>query len=94
LGDVCPQLTAASVFEDYPEDESKVDVENPDIALKIATTLKDVGTAEFKAGNFVIALAKYQKATRYLDNATPSAALAEAFTKTYVTLPQLPHCLY
>lgn len=56
------------VYEDYPADEEKVNVEEkPEEGVKIATTLKDVGTKEFKAGNFVQALAKYQKALRYLD---------------------------
>jgi peptidyl-prolyl isomerase D len=55
------------VFEDYPADEDKVDTEDPKIALKVATTLKDLGTAAFKNKDFVVALAKYQKALRYLD---------------------------
>ena len=55
------------VYEDYPADEEKVNPEDEATALKIATTLKDLGTKEFKAGNYVVALAKYQKALRYLD---------------------------
>jgi peptidyl-prolyl isomerase D len=55
------------VFEDYPADEEKIDAEKPEEALKVALTLKDVGTSEFKDKNFVVALAKYQKALRYLD---------------------------
>lgn len=74
------------VFEDYPADEEKVDAGVPEVALKVATTLKDLGTKEFKAGQFTIALAKYQKALRYLD--VPSvpkdadAKLVESFRAT------------
>lgn len=55
------------VFEDYPADEEKIDAENADAALATAQTLKDIGTKAFKEGDFVVALAKYQKALRYLD---------------------------
>lgn len=44
-----------------------MDAEKPEEALAVAGKLKEVGTNEFKAGNFAVALDKYQKALRYLD---------------------------
>ncbi|KAK8843983.1 peptidyl-prolyl cis-trans isomerase D [Kwoniella newhampshirensis] len=63
------QETAAGedIWEDYPQDEEGVDAEKAEEALGVATKLKAVGTTEFKAGQFAIALDKYQKALRYLD---------------------------
>ncbi len=55
------------VFEDYPADEEKIDAEKADEALKVAQTLRALGNAAFKAGDNTVALAKYQKALRYLD---------------------------
>lgn len=55
------------VFEDYPADEEKIDAEKAEEALKVAQTLRALGNAAFKAGDNTVALAKYQKALRYLD---------------------------
>ncbi|KIR63914.1 peptidyl-prolyl cis-trans isomerase D [Cryptococcus bacillisporus CA1873] len=55
------------IWEDWPQDEEGVDAEKPEEALAVAGKLKEVGTNEFKAGNFAVALDKYQKALRYLD---------------------------
>lgn len=55
------------VYEEYPADEEKIDAENFDAALMAGKTLKDIGTKAFKEGDYVVALAKYQKGLRYLD---------------------------
>ncbi|BEJ00423.1 hypothetical protein CcaverHIS631_0502800 [Cutaneotrichosporon cavernicola] len=55
------------VFEDYPADEEKIDPEDAEQALKVGQTLRALGNAAFKAGDNTVALAKYQKALRYLD---------------------------
>ncbi|RXK37434.1 peptidyl-prolyl cis-trans isomerase D [Tremella mesenterica] len=55
------------IWEDYPADEEGVDTEKPEEALGVALKLKEIGTTEFKNGQFATALDKYQKALRYLD---------------------------
>jgi peptidyl-prolyl isomerase D len=52
-------------YEDYPEDQGE-DLSGTEI-LKIATTLKDLGSTAFKKGDLSLALAKYQKGIRYLN---------------------------
>ncbi|ORY33090.1 cyclophilin-like domain-containing protein [Naematelia encephala] len=79
------------IWEDYPVDEESVDVDKPEEALGVATKLKDIGTKEFKAGQFTIALDKYQKALRYLDEhpVLPNDApedLVESFRSTRLPL--------
>ncbi|KAF7366900.1 Peptidyl-prolyl cis-trans isomerase D [Mycena sanguinolenta] len=56
--------------EDYPEDDD-ANVDDPAVALRIATELRELATKLYKEGNVELALAKYQKAIRYLDK--PSA---------------------
>ncbi|KAI0258568.1 peptidyl-prolyl cis-trans isomerase [Gloeopeniophorella convolvens] len=53
-------------YEDYPDDDAH-DVQDPAIALAAARTLRELGTARWKAGAAADALAKWQKALRYLD---------------------------
>ncbi|WVQ73623.1 peptidyl-prolyl cis-trans isomerase D [Cryptococcus sp. DSM 104548] len=55
------------IWEDFPQDEEGVDAEQADQALVVGQKLKEVGTKEFKAGHYAVALDKYQKALRYLD---------------------------
>jgi peptidyl-prolyl isomerase D len=57
--------TTGDKYEDYPEDQGS-DLDGKTIAT-IASDLKDIGNAQFKAGNLPIALEKYQKALRYLN---------------------------
>lgn len=56
------------LYEDYPEDQKKgeEEFEGPQIA-KIATDLKGYGNAAFKSLDFGLALEKYDKALRYLN---------------------------
>jgi len=58
--------TEGDAYEDYPDDEDK-DVQNPEIALEIAKTVREVGNKLFKEGKVEQALHKYQKSIRYLD---------------------------
>jgi len=56
------------VYEDWPEDEETAgDVHDPEVALKIAKSVRELATELFKKGDMTGALQKYQKALRYLD---------------------------
>ena len=52
-------------YEDYPDDQGK-EFKGPEV-LQIASELKDIGNKAFKAGDINIALDKYQKGIRYLN---------------------------
>ncbi|KAI4257320.1 MAG: hypothetical protein LQ352_001670 [Teloschistes flavicans] len=52
-------------YEDFPEDQGN-NIKAPE-TLKIATELKDFGNKAFKAGDLNLALDKYQKGLRYLN---------------------------
>lgn len=52
-------------YEDFPEDQAK-DIKAPE-TCKIATELKDFGNKAFKTGDLNLALDKYQKGLRYLN---------------------------
>lgn len=52
-------------YEDFPEDQGE-DLKGPEI-LKIAKELKEYGNKAFKAGDLNLALDKYQKGLRYLN---------------------------
>ncbi|KAL8756880.1 MAG: hypothetical protein Q9199_002639 [Rusavskia elegans] len=52
-------------YEDFPEDQGK-DIKAPE-TCKIANELKDFGNKAFKAGDLNLALDKYQKGLRYLN---------------------------
>ena len=60
-----PSLTApvestdGDVYEDFPDDEDR-DVQNPEVALKIAREVRELGNKLFKEGKAEEALAKYQ----------------------------------
>ncbi|TFK84301.1 peptidyl-prolyl cis-trans isomerase [Polyporus arcularius HHB13444] len=66
-----PVAADGDVYEDYPEDQDPVDGkdvgENPEVALKIAREVREVGNKLFKEGKYEDALHKYQKAIRYID---------------------------
>jgi peptidyl-prolyl isomerase D len=53
-------------YEDYPEDDLR-DTQDPKVALEAATTLRTLGNARWKESAVADALAKWQKALRYLD---------------------------
>lgn len=60
-----PCLTVAvesadgDVYEDFPDDEDQ-DVQDPEVALKIAREVRELANKLFKEGNAEGALAKYQ----------------------------------
>lgn len=53
-------------YEDYPEDCAEEDLNVANI-LKIAAACKEYGNTALKAGNLAVALDKYQKGLRYLN---------------------------
>ncbi|KAJ6625133.1 cyclophilin-like domain-containing protein [Mycena sp. CBHHK59/15] len=61
-----PAAADGDAYEDYPED-GDADVQNPEVALRIATQIRELGNTLFKEGKTEQALAKYQKSIRYLD---------------------------
>jgi len=67
-----PSLTSSAepadgdIYEDYPDDEER-DVQDPVVALKIASEIRELGNKLFKEGKAEDALIKYQKSIRYLD---------------------------
>lgn len=52
-------------YEDFPEDQGE-DIKGPEI-VKIADELKTFGNEAFKSGDLDLALDKYQKGLRYLN---------------------------
>lgn len=52
-------------YEDYPEDHGE-DIKGPEV-LRIASDLKEFGNKAFRANDLPLALAKYQKGIRYLN---------------------------
>ncbi|PSS08878.1 hypothetical protein PHLCEN_2v3445 [Hermanssonia centrifuga] len=68
------ELTAAAdgdPYEDYPDDQDPLSdgsvEEKPEVALRIAREVREVGNKLFKEGKVDRALEKYRKAIRYLD---------------------------
>ena len=57
-------------FEDYPADQDPVDgkdvQEYPDVALKIAQTIREVANKLFRQGEIEVALEKYQSPCHFL----------------------------
>ena len=72
-------------YEENPSDEED-DVQDRDNAYRIANDLKDIGTTQFKAKNFRLALQKYQKALRYLDVHPVFQERDGAFEDKWITL--------
>lgn len=54
------------IYEDYPEDEDR-DTNDASQVFEMAKSIREVGNKLFKEGKLDQALAKYQKAIRYLD---------------------------
>ena len=76
-------------YEDFPEDEAK-EFKGQQI-LEIATKLKEYGNKAFKSGDLNLALEKYQKGLRYLNEypeALPEdpAGLSKELTQIRFTL--------
>lgn len=73
------------VYEDVLKDEPTVDLEKPETVFKAAQDIKDIGTKQFKAGNFAKALAKYNKASQYMEDFFPET-LNDADMQTDIDL--------
>ncbi|KAH9933093.1 peptidyl-prolyl cis-trans isomerase Cpr7 [Amylocystis lapponica] len=71
-------------YEDYPEDQDPIggaDVqEKPEVALRIAREIREVGNRLFKQGKAEEALGKYRKSIRYLDVHPANAHVAVSNT--------------
>lgn len=63
------------VYEGFLGDEKSVDVTKPETVFTAVTAIKEIGTAQFKKGELKVALAKYQKATAYLEEYFPEDLL-------------------
>ena len=57
--------STGDAYEDFPEDQGQ-DLKGPEVA-KIASDLKDYGNKAFKENDLTLALEKYQKGLRYLN---------------------------
>ncbi|EOO03516.1 putative 40 kda peptidyl-prolyl cis-trans isomerase protein [Phaeoacremonium minimum UCRPA7] len=68
-------------YEDFPEDEATNGELTAQRVLKVATECKEFGNKAFKGGDFQLALDKYQKGLRYL-NEDPDLEKEPADTKT------------
>ena len=64
VGKKVPDITG-DPYEDYPEDHSR-ELKGPEV-FQIASELKEFGNKAFKANDLPLALAKYQKGVRYLN---------------------------
>ena len=64
VGNKEPDSTG-DTYEDFPQDQGE-EFKGPEI-LKTATELKNFGNKAFKANDLTLALAKYQKGLRYLN---------------------------
>ena len=82
LGDAPKQADElGDTYEDYPEDETTGSAPlTADKVLKIASDCKDFGNKAFKSGNYSLALDKYYKGIRYL-NEDPDLDKASNDTK-------------
>lgn len=81
--------STGDTYEEFPEDQGE-EFKGPQI-LEIATKLKEYGNNAFKSGDFNLALDKYQKGLRYLNEypeALPNdpAGLPAELTKIRFTL--------
>lgn len=52
--------TLGDKYEDYPDDEDKIDVNNIDVLVEAAKDIREGGNALFKAGKFQEALTQYR----------------------------------
>ncbi|KAJ3485092.1 hypothetical protein NLI96_g5198 [Meripilus lineatus] len=97
-----PSLSAAEgtavdgdPFEEYPDDQDKLPdgsvQENPEVALRVAGEIRQIGNKFYKEGKLEEALGKYQKSIRYLDlhpflPEDASQELKDSFNALFATL--------
>ncbi|KPM34227.1 Peptidyl-prolyl cis-trans isomerase D [Neonectria ditissima] len=71
-------------YEDFPEDcQDSLDAA---AIVKIATACKDYGNKAFKAGSFALAVDKYQKGLRYLNEEPDLSSQPETIKSEFATL--------
>ncbi|GAA5893929.1 hypothetical protein JCM8208_001281 [Rhodotorula glutinis] len=75
----------ADGHEDYPSDD-EADVNDPKVALEVASEIKERGTELFKQGNYAQASKKWQKSLRYLDRHLDLPERDLALEAQYATL--------
>lgn len=63
--------TDGDKYEDFPDDETKKDVQQPQVALEIATEIREIGNKLFKEGKPEAALEKYQSRSHFLSKLIP-----------------------
>lgn len=73
------------IYEDVLKDEPSVDLEDSATVFKAVQAIKDIGTKQFKAGNFAKAMAKYTKASQYMEDFFPDT-LNDADMQTDIDL--------
>jgi len=84
--DGVPAPVGGDAYEDFPEDDDN-DVHNPEVALRIASEIRELGNTLFKEGKTALALEKYQKSIRYLDvNPVLPEDAPEALRQSYNAL--------
>ncbi|KAF8324019.1 40 kDa cyclophilin [Clavulina sp. PMI_390] len=59
--------TAGDKYEDYPDDEDKVDINDVSVIVTAAKEIREGGNGLFKEGKIEEALYQYKKCLRYLD---------------------------
>lgn len=78
---------SGDIYEETLQDDSSIDIKDPESVFKAVTTLKDIGTAQLKKNNLDLSLAKYSKATSFLEEYFPDD-LSEEHLKTLEALKQ------
>lgn len=77
-------------YEEFLQDDDKIDTNNPDSVLKAISEIKEVGTQQFKKGDIKMAFSKYSKACSFLEDYLPEDLPEEKL----VTLVQLKISCY
>lgn len=62
-----PSVPGGDPYEDWPEDEESGDIENAEVALKIAKDIREAANALFKQGDIAGAFGKYQSEFRFIN---------------------------
>lgn len=80
-------------YEDFPSDESSVqhDTNDPVPALRAANEIKEIGTVALKTGSPELALEKYQKALRYVNEYMPDPDEHPDSSREYLKLKIVLH---
>lgn len=93
--DYVPDVTAVDDgtgdrFAEVLGDDDSIDINKPDSVFGAVSTLKDIGTAQLKAGNLPVAYEKYAKGVSFLQDYFPED-LSETDLATLHSLKALLH---